>query len=148
MSGFSRRCPLQKIREVQHFDVVRASLAQAGPDLQDAARVGCHHDLRAGFQNVPDLSALQPRGHFRFGQVVTSRAAAAHIRFRQLDKAFARRGAQQVSRRLRDVLRMCEVTGLRPVVDRVVPLAEAREGFRRLMDEDLFGKVVLDVSRG
>jgi NADPH:quinone reductase-like Zn-dependent oxidoreductase len=44
------------------------------------------------------------------------------------------------------LLRMCEVTGVRPVVDCVVPLADARDGFARLLDDDLFGKVVLDVA--
>jgi NADPH:quinone reductase-like Zn-dependent oxidoreductase len=43
------------------------------------------------------------------------------------------------------LLQMCEVTGIRPVVDRVVPLGEARAAFARLLDEDLFGKVVLEI---
>jgi NADPH:quinone reductase-like Zn-dependent oxidoreductase len=44
------------------------------------------------------------------------------------------------------LLQMCDVTGVRPVIDTVLPLAEARDGIARLMDPDLFGKVVLDVS--
>ncbi|MFL6101539.1 MAG: zinc-binding dehydrogenase [Actinomycetales bacterium] len=44
------------------------------------------------------------------------------------------------------LLQMCEVTGVRPVVDSVVPLADARDAFARLLDEDLFGKVVLEVA--
>jgi NADPH:quinone reductase-like Zn-dependent oxidoreductase len=43
------------------------------------------------------------------------------------------------------LLQLCEVSGARPVVDSVVPLAEARDGFARLLDDDLFGKVVVDI---
>ena len=38
--------------------------------------------------------------------------------------------------------RVCEQTGVRPVVDRVLPLAQARQGFEAMMAGDLFGKVV------
>lgn len=38
---------------------------------------------------------------------------------------------------------MCVRTGLRPVIDRVLPLAEAREGFRALAAGEQFGKIVL-----
>src|SRR5436305_11188069 len=44
------------------------------------------------------------------------------------------------------LLQLCEATGVRPVVDSVVPLARARDGFARLLDADLFGKVVIDIS--
>lgn len=35
-----------------------------------------------------------------------------------------------------------DLTGVRPVVDRVLPIADAREGFAAMVDGDLFGKVV------
>lgn len=41
------------------------------------------------------------------------------------------------------LLRLCVATGLRPVVDEVLPLSEARRGFERLASGDLFGKIVL-----
>jgi NADPH:quinone reductase-like Zn-dependent oxidoreductase len=44
------------------------------------------------------------------------------------------------------LLQMCAVTGVRPVVDSVVPLADARAGFDRLLDDDLFGKVVVEIG--
>ncbi|GAA1277425.1 zinc-binding dehydrogenase [Sphaerisporangium rubeum] len=37
-------------------------------------------------------------------------------------------------------------TGVRPVVDRVLPLAEAPEGFAALRDGDFFGKIVFTVD--
>ena len=40
------------------------------------------------------------------------------------------------------LLRLCAVTGVRPVVDQVLPLEQAREGFARMQGEELFGKVV------
>ena len=44
---------------------------------------------------------------------------------------------------LRALLALCEATGLRPLVDEVVPLADARRAFERLASGDLFGKLVL-----
>ncbi len=38
--------------------------------------------------------------------------------------------------------RFCEQTGVRPVIDRVLPLAQARDGFAPMIAGDLFGKVV------
>ena len=38
--------------------------------------------------------------------------------------------------------RFLEQTGARPLIDRVLPLAEAREGFAAMLEGDLFGKVV------
>jgi NADPH:quinone reductase-like Zn-dependent oxidoreductase len=44
---------------------------------------------------------------------------------------------------LRALLALCEATGLRPLVDEVIPLADARRAFERLASGDLFGKLVL-----
>jgi NADPH:quinone reductase-like Zn-dependent oxidoreductase len=40
------------------------------------------------------------------------------------------------------LMRFCAVTGVRPQIDRVLPLEQARDGFERMLDADLFGKVV------
>ena len=42
------------------------------------------------------------------------------------------------------VLRLMEHTGLHPLIARVLPLAEAAEGLRLLVDGEAFGKVVLE----
>jgi D-arabinose 1-dehydrogenase-like Zn-dependent alcohol dehydrogenase len=34
-------------------------------------------------------------------------------------------------------------TGVRPVIDSTLPLADARQAFEKLLDGDIFGKVVL-----
>jgi NADPH:quinone reductase-like Zn-dependent oxidoreductase len=44
---------------------------------------------------------------------------------------------------LAGLLALCATTGVRPVIDTVLPLAQAREGFERMAKGDLFGKVVL-----
>ena len=40
------------------------------------------------------------------------------------------------------LIQLCDTTGVRPVIDRVLPLEQAREGFAAMIDGDLFGKVV------
>jgi NADPH:quinone reductase-like Zn-dependent oxidoreductase len=40
------------------------------------------------------------------------------------------------------LLRFCEQTGVRPRIDRVLPLTEARDGFAAMAAGDLFGKIV------
>ncbi|MFE4831606.1 zinc-binding dehydrogenase [Streptomyces sp. NPDC056672] len=44
---------------------------------------------------------------------------------------------------LEALLAFCATAGVRPVIDAVLPLDRAREGFERMASGDLFGKVVL-----
>lgn len=46
---------------------------------------------------------------------------------------------------LADLLSLCVATGVRPLIDSVLPLDRAREGFEKMSSGDLFGKVVLTV---
>ncbi|MGK5546745.1 zinc-binding dehydrogenase [Streptomyces sp. URMC 127] len=46
---------------------------------------------------------------------------------------------------LADLLSFCAARGVRPVIDSVLPLDRAREGFEKMAGGDLFGKVVLQV---
>lgn len=48
----------------------------------------------------------------------------------------------------RALLRMIEVTGVRPVIDRVMPLSEIHHGFQALIDGDVTGKVVIRPFQG
>jgi NADPH:quinone reductase-like Zn-dependent oxidoreductase len=43
------------------------------------------------------------------------------------------------------LLRFCEQTGVRPLIDRTLPLDQARDGLAAMISGDLFGKVVLTV---
>ncbi|GGN41481.1 zinc-binding dehydrogenase [Streptomyces fuscichromogenes] len=47
---------------------------------------------------------------------------------------------------LEDLLAFCAATGVRPVIDELLPLDRAREGFERLESGDQFGKIVLTSS--
>ncbi|MFD9814352.1 zinc-binding dehydrogenase [Streptomyces sp. NPDC059080] len=46
---------------------------------------------------------------------------------------------------LTSLLSFCAAKGVRPVIDSTLPLDRAREGFARMAEGDLFGKVVLTV---
>ena len=43
------------------------------------------------------------------------------------------------------LVRFCEQTGVRPLIDRTMPLDQARDGLAAMISGDLFGKVVLTV---
>jgi NADPH:quinone reductase-like Zn-dependent oxidoreductase len=43
---------------------------------------------------------------------------------------------------LQQLARLCETTGIRPQIDRVLPLGEARDGFAAMAEGDVFGKIV------
>ena len=44
---------------------------------------------------------------------------------------------------LTSLLQLMDATGVRPLIDRSLPMAEARTGFEALMGGEVFGKVVL-----
>jgi NADPH:quinone reductase-like Zn-dependent oxidoreductase len=44
---------------------------------------------------------------------------------------------------LEDLLGFCATTGVRPVIDSVLPMDRAREGFEKLAEGEAFGKIVL-----
>jgi NADPH:quinone reductase-like Zn-dependent oxidoreductase len=44
---------------------------------------------------------------------------------------------------LERLVRFCEQTGVRPLVDEVLPMEQARDGFAKIASGDVFGKVVL-----
>ena len=43
---------------------------------------------------------------------------------------------------LASLVNMLDVTGVRPVIDQVLPMEKARDGFAAMAQGDLFGKVV------
>ena len=43
---------------------------------------------------------------------------------------------------LRELTQLLDLSGARPLVDRVLPMDRARDGFEAMIDGDLFGKVV------
>src|SRR5438067_2053074 len=89
---------------MHHLDG-RTRLAQTGADLQKTPGIRGHDDLRAGFQNVLDFSPLETLRHFHFGQVVGAGAAAANVRFLQLDEILSRDGLYQLTRLPRELVK-------------------------------------------
>jgi len=66
-------------------------------------------------------------------------AELTRIFFTQLSVAGSTMGTRDQLGRL---ARFCEQTGVRPVIDQVLPLTRARDGFAAMVAGDLFGKVV------
>ncbi len=81
------------------------------------------------------------------GTLVVSGATSGYVAETELNRVFFLQlrllGSTMGTRdELVRLLAFCERTGLRPVVDRVLPLTDAREGFAALDNGDVFGKVV------
>ncbi|WP_053203254.1 zinc-binding dehydrogenase [Jiangella muralis] len=81
------------------------------------------------------------------GTLVVSGATSGYVAETELNRVFFLQlrvvGSTMGTRdELARLLAFCERTGLRPVVDRVLPLADARDGFAALDAGDVFGKVV------
>ena len=93
------------------------------------------------------LKALEPGGI-----VVVSGATSgpnppadlARVFFRQLRVVGSTMGTREELVRL---VRMLDATGVRPVIDEVLPMSEARTAFERLAGGEQFGKLVLRPSR-
>jgi NADPH:quinone reductase-like Zn-dependent oxidoreductase len=66
-------------------------------------------------------------------------AELTRIFFTQLSVVGSTMGTREQLGRL---VRFCEQTGTRPLIDRVLPLAEARDGFKAMIDGTHTGKVV------
>lgn len=69
-------------------------------------------------------------------------AELSRIFFLQLRVVGSTMGSKE---ELASLLSMCSTSGLRPVIDSVLPLAEARAGFERMAEGVTFGKVVFTV---
>ena len=89
------------------------------------------------------LKALRPGGTLVVSGATTGADPSADLNrvfFLQLKVVGSTMGTRA---ELAGLLSMCEATGLRPLVDQVLPLAQARAGFERLAGGDVFGKIVL-----
>lgn len=69
-------------------------------------------------------------------------ADLTQIFFRQLRIVGSTMGTRDELERL---VRFCEATGVRPIIDTEMPLADARQGLARMIAGDLFGKIVFTV---
>ncbi len=88
------------------------------------------------------LKALRPGGRMVISGATSGAmppADLARIFFLQLSVVGSTMGSRDQLARL---VRFCEQTGLRPLIDRTLPLGEARAGFEAMIEGELFGKVV------
>ena len=88
------------------------------------------------------IRSLKPGGRIIICGATSGDAPPAELTrifFTQLSVAGSTMGTRDQLARL---ARFCEQTGVRPVIDRVLPLAQARDGFAAMIAGDLFGKVV------
>jgi NADPH:quinone reductase-like Zn-dependent oxidoreductase len=86
--------------------------------------------------------SLKPGGVIVICGATSGDATAAELQrvfFLQLRVVGSTMGTRDELDRL---VRMCAVTGVRPVIDQVLALEQARDGIARMVDGELFGKVV------
>jgi NADPH:quinone reductase-like Zn-dependent oxidoreductase len=89
------------------------------------------------------LKALRPGGTLVVSGATSGADPSADLSrvfFLQLKVVGSTMGTRAELERL---LRFCERTGVRPVVDRVLPMEDARDGLQAVADGSVFGKVVL-----
>jgi D-arabinose 1-dehydrogenase-like Zn-dependent alcohol dehydrogenase len=88
------------------------------------------------------LRALRPGGRVVVCGATSGPAPSAELNrvfFLQLSVIGSTMGSRDQLGRL---LRFCEQTGVRPLIDRTLPLSAARDGFTAMASGDLFGKIV------
>jgi NADPH:quinone reductase-like Zn-dependent oxidoreductase len=91
------------------------------------------------------LRALKPGGTIVISGATSGQTPPADLNrvfFLQLSVVGSTMGTRDQLARL---LRFCEQTGVRPLIDRTLPLDRARDGLAAMINGDLFGKVVLTV---
>jgi NADPH2:quinone reductase len=152
---------LEKVERARQFGLTTAIAVGDGTfarDVLTATRgrgVDVVLDLVGGPYVAEDLACLAPRGrivvvgtmggahvHLDLGLLMTKRAElrGTMLRARPLEeKILAARALE------RHIAPLFVAGALRPVVDRVFPLAQAPEAHRRLQSNATFGKVVLEV---
>ncbi len=89
------------------------------------------------------LKALRPGGRLVVSGATSGPDPSADLNrvfFLQLQVLGSTMGTRDELARL---IRLCETTGVRPVIDRVLPMEQAREGLQAVAEGDVFGKVVL-----
>jgi NADPH:quinone reductase-like Zn-dependent oxidoreductase len=88
------------------------------------------------------VKSTRPGGRDVLCGATSGRAATlelARVYFTQVDVLGSTMGNRS---ELAQLMSFLVATGTRPVVDSTMPLARAREGFSRMVDGELFGKVV------
>lgn len=83
------------------------------------------------------------------GRIVVSGATSGHLPKVNLRRMFALQleilgSSMGTPDELADLMTLLAKTGVRPVIDSVIPFSETRSAFEKLHSGDVFGKIVLD----
>jgi NADPH:quinone reductase-like Zn-dependent oxidoreductase len=92
------------------------------------------------------VRALKPGGAIVISGATTGEPQAAELTrifFLQLSVIGSTMGTRS---ELQQLIRFCVDRGVRPVVDRTLPLADAREGFQRMLEGEVHGKIVFTID--
>ena len=98
---------------------------------------------RGRTRSTPSVPAARSSSPVRRRATPPAKAELTKIFFKQLRVVGSTMGTRE---ELAQLARLVEQRGIEPVVDSVLPLAEARDGFARMVDGDVFGKVVFTVG--
>ncbi len=128
-----------------------AAATSLGADGVFASGARLPERVDAVFDNVGEatwahsLRCLRPGGTIVTCGATSGDAPSAELSrvfFQQLRVVGSTAGSRQ---ELLELLRFCVVTGVRPVIDRTMPLADARAGFAALAAGEVFGKIVFTI---
>ncbi|NYI06328.1 zinc-binding dehydrogenase [Allostreptomyces psammosilenae] len=122
------------------------AVAALAPDERLPERVDAVIETVGAATWTSSVRALKPGGTLVVSGATTGANPPAtelnRIFFLELKVVGSTMGTKE---ELADLLAFCAATGVRPVIDSVLPLDRAADGLRRLEEPDLFGKVVLTV---
>lgn len=129
----------------------RERAAQLGADQAFATGERLPERVDVAFETVGEatwahsLRSLKPGGRIVVAGATSGPNPPAELNrvfFLQLSVVGSTMGTRD---ELAQLLRFLEVTGVRPVIDRAMPLAEARDGFASMARGEIFGKIVFTV---
>ncbi|MGH8775987.1 MAG: zinc-binding dehydrogenase [Jiangellaceae bacterium] len=126
------------------LDLGAAEVFESGARLPERVDVVMETVGAATWQH--SIRSLRPGGTLVVAGATSGRSADTELNrvyFLQLRVIGSTMGNRDELTRL---LAFCERTGVRPVIDRVLPLEQARDGFAALERGDVFGKIVFTVS--
>ena len=134
----------EEAKRAQALELGAHAAFEAGERLPE--RIDCVLETVGEATWAHSLRALVPGGRIVVAGATSGPnppADLARVFFRQLEVVGATMGTRF---ELVDLVRMLDATGMRPLVDTVVPLAEARGAYERLARGETFGKIVLSVE--
>ena len=116
---------------------------ESGARLPERVDVVCETVGAATWSH--SLKSLRPGGRIVVAGATSGSqppADLSRVFFLQLSVIGSTMGTRE---ELAQLISLCQVTGIRPLIDHLYPLADAAEALRQVASGDLFGKIVLTV---